>query len=375
MSQWLCLLVAATSLLGCPSEEPAKTEQLPSSSDADKVPEGPAMISEPAADPIIEPTTEPEPPLTLSSTESYTGAMTCVACQAKQMSVTIRPDGVYQVLVRLLDEDRIVAQRFGRWQKVDESTGVAVKLLGTEYVLLAEPEQGGLIWFDPTSTEKLTLVSTEDHLYHHPMPITGVFRYMADAGNLIECHSQLKLPVLQRADSLALEKAYLDAIKEPAEPMVVGVEATIVTTPGEEGGDERWQIDGFIETSGVASCEEKFAEPTITGTYWKLLTIDGMEVTAGESKLEIHVVLGAEARAHGFAGCNRYFAQYEVDDSSIRLHSIGGTKRACPSGGMNAEKAFLDALGLVDSYKITGQSMTLFHSGQPLLKLEAVYLN
>ncbi|HAV74748.1 MULTISPECIES: hypothetical protein [unclassified Limnobacter] len=46
-------------------------------------------------------------------------------------------------------------------------------------------------------------------------PLTGLYRYFADAGRFIECASGLNLPVVTMGDNAKLENAYLQLI-EPA---------------------------------------------------------------------------------------------------------------------------------------------------------------
>jgi heat shock protein HslJ len=206
-----------------------------------------------------------------------------------------------------------------------------------------------------------------------PTRLTGSYRYLADAALFQPCGSEQRLPVFSRADSPKLERAYLAKIEEAGAPLLVDVVASVHPRLGEEGATAGWQIDEFVGLSELKSCEEQLAEPPLTHTYWKLLSIDGQSIQTAADAREIHIVFGADSRAHGFAGCNRFFAHYEWDEQQLSISNVAGTKKACPQG-INGENHFLSTLQQVDRYKITGQQMYLFNANDQLMTFVAVYL-
>lgn len=66
-----------------------------------------------------------------------------------------------------------------------------------------------------------------------------------------------------------------------------------------------------------------------------------------------------EGKLNGNAGCNDYFANYEVDGSTLTISDAGATAMFCGEGLMAEETAFLSALDKVVSYQITGNSLQL----------------
>jgi heat shock protein HslJ len=69
-----------------------------------------------------------------------------------------------------------------------------------------------------------------------------------------------------------------------------------------------------------------------------------------------------ESKISGNAGCNDYFADYEVNGSKLSIKAIGSTKMFCGEGLMVEETAFLSALDKAVSYRITGGSLQIFAS-------------
>lgn len=125
----------------------------------------------------------------------------------------------------------------------------------------------------------------------------------------------------------------------------------------------------------------KVAEATLRETYWKLTELMGKPVA--KTRNEAHIILkenpddtsAMTGRVNGSSGCNRMTGGYELKDlNRIRFTQMAGTMMACIDG-MELEREFLDVLGKVDSYTVTGTTLHLNHARMaPLAKFEAVYL-
>lgn len=115
---------------------------------------------------------------------------------------------------------------------------------------------------------------------------------------------------------------------------------------------------------------------SLEGTHWKLVELMGKPVPAADDDhREAHIVLDAEERlASGNAGCNRFFASYELDAAAGRLRfgMAGGTMMACPD--MSIEQAFHQALPQVDNYAIGADGTLSLHRARmaPLMRFTAV---
>jgi putative lipoprotein len=120
------------------------------------------------------------------------------------------------------------------------------------------------------------------------------------------------------------------------------------------------------------------AEPgsPLTGTYWKLTSI-GAEAYDHEGKqAEPHLKFDGESgTVSGQTGCNAFSGAYETSSdmrgAMLELGNLAVTMRACTSG-MEIERAFLDGLGAVNRYEISGNTLTLYADDERLLGFEAV---
>ena len=78
--------------------------------------------------------------------------------------------------------------------------------------------------------------------------------------------------------------------------------------------------------------------------------------------------------AEGFAGCNTYSASVQYSGTSLTFANVANGKKACssPSGVMQQEGSYLNALTLVRSFRIEqGQLLLLDQAGQLILGYQA----
>jgi heat shock protein HslJ len=79
------------------------------------------------------------------------------------------------------------------------------------------------------------------------------------------------------------------------------------------------------------------------------------------SGTRIDAVFTGNGSVSGSAGCNRYFAAYTGNGTSLTLGPVGSTKKYCgePGGIMGQEQAFLSLLSRAGGYKIEGDQLEL----------------
>ncbi|WP_342675795.1 META domain-containing protein [Methanofollis sp. UBA420] len=127
-------------------------------------------------------------------------------------------------------------------------------------------------------------------------------------------------------------------------------------------GDRLSLMDG----NGTAVLVFKEAQAPVAlplvGTTWVLDTyhlgdiavrvIEGTEITA---------VFGEDGKVTGSAGCNNYFATYNLSGSSLTFGPAGSTKKICaePEGIMAQEERYLSILKAVRSYEIEGNQLKM----------------
>jgi putative lipoprotein len=106
--------------------------------------------------------------------------------------------------------------------------------------------------------------------------------------------------------------------------------------------------------------ESSASSQPLEDTYWKLTNLGKAMVSIASQQKEPYFILKSETRrVSGSGGCNRLMGSYELSGDHLKFRQMAGTLMAC-SEGMETEKAFLQALGQVNTWKITDQKLTLF---------------
>ena len=204
----------------------------------------------------------------------------------------------------------------------------------------------------------------------------GWFRYQADAARFRDCQSNRSLPVAMEGAYIELENAYLNSGIEPGQEILVSFVGRRMERPAMEGNHN--EINVIIDIFNALHPEETcspMTQASLTGTYWKLVEVDGAEVVTPDGMKEAHLLLDpAGSRAHGNAGCNRFFGGFEAGETELAFSALGWTMMACPET-MDTERAFLAALDATTTFRISGEVLELFDAegGSVLARLEAVY--
>lgn len=98
----------------------------------------------------------------------------------------------------------------------------------------------------------------------------------------------------------------------------------------------------------------------LVGTNWTLESLHtGDAVSSVIAGSEITAVFDGDGNIAGSAGCNRYFATYNLSGSSLTFGPVGSTKMAChdPEGIMEQENTYLSLLQAVRGYTIEGDQL------------------
>ena len=103
------------------------------------------------------------------------------------------------------------------------------------------------------------------------------------------------------------------------------------------------------------------APEPLVGTNWTLESFHTADaVSSVIADTTITAVFGEEGRVSGSAGCNRYFAQYNVTGTSLSIGPAGSTKMFCGTPGvMQQESTYLTLLSQVKTFTIKGDRLSL----------------
>lgn len=128
---------------------------------------------------------------------------------------------------------------------------------------------------------------------------------------------------------------------------------------------------GFVVTAlVVAACAQPPAsedEPaasvtstgSLTGTYWRLVELDGQPSIPGGGTREPHLRF-TDRRVNGATGCNTLGGGYEVAAGRVRFTDLFSTRMACvEEDRMRQEARFVKALETADGFAIRGDTLIL----------------
>ncbi|MBK8983126.1 MAG: META domain-containing protein [Ignavibacteria bacterium] len=105
-------------------------------------------------------------------------------------------------------------------------------------------------------------------------------------------------------------------------------------------------------------------------TKWILRSLDGSKVYTPESMEEAYIKFSKDKKnANGFGGCNSIDLTYTEKNRSLKFNSINATEKFCDFI-KDQEKKYLVALVKTDSYKISGNRLSLYGEGKILAVFE-----
>ena len=105
----------------------------------------------------------------------------------------------------------------------------------------------------------------------------------------------------------------------------------------------------------------------LQGSEWKPVRMG--EIAVPEESTAF-VQFRSKGRLEGHGGCNRLFAQYQVDDGHIFVGPVATTRMACAQGLMEREAELAAALENARTYQRLKTRLVLFDSeARPVLEM------
>ena len=185
--------------------------------------------------------------------------------------------------------------------------------------------------------------------------------------------ARLTLPVGGRQVPLAFELPYYLADVNPAHRYVM--RATLSSSSGEllfttpqpipvlsNGAGQPTQIE--LQRTQLRS------NAALENTYWKLIELNGRPVQTFPGEREAHILLFS-GHASGSSGCNKLMGRYTVSAGTLRIGPLASTRMACPPAMMEQETTLTATFDRPSSYRITGETLTLFDGDTVLARFEA----
>jgi heat shock protein HslJ len=216
---------------------------------------------------------------------------------------------------------------------VAQNDGLREELSGSEWDLVAMAGSG------PMTGSTITIAFTEEGL-SGSAGCNGYFGNYTLDGASIELVSPLASTEMWCEDLMEQENAFL-ALLNAAESLTLEEDRlTIHTTEG----------DLVFHPP---------AHKTLEQTLWVLSGISNGEAVVSTWIDEEITAEFNEGQVTGSAGCNRYFAGYEMDDAALTLGPAGSTRMACDEERNVRETEFLTALEGAVAFEIGRDTLTL----------------
>jgi heat shock protein HslJ len=126
------------------------------------------------------------------------------------------------------------------------------------------------------------------------------------------------------------------------------------------------------------ACSDAMTQPVspsqnigLVGTEWSVVQLNGQSpgITAGAAAPTL-LLAQEDARAGGFAGCNRFTATYALTSDRLRFSPIATTRMFC-NEGMDLEQRYVTALEATRAYRLVGPRLELVADAGVVARFEA----
>jgi len=316
----------------------------------------------------------------ITAPATYRGARICADCPGSEITLTLREDGLY--FLRHIRgnpaEDGERAWASGRWMLDAGGHRLVLKSGDAAPMHLALIADGQLRILGPDGTpapindiEDLA-ANGEVEDFTEPMPLEGVYMYMADAGLMTLCSASRWFPVVQEDANAALERAYLRAQASPGAPVMVAFEGYVGKRPRMEGeGTEDVVVVTRFDRIVPGEPCGKPADSPLENTYWRLAEVEHLMVRTPADAKEAHMKLRG-GNVEGFGGCNGITTTYTREGTRLVFAPFATTMMYC-EGRSEIESAFHRALGDHTRFKVSGETLELFKGDALIARFQAMY--
>ena len=181
----------------------------------------------------------------------------------------------------------------------------------------------------------------------------GAMKIIEGVGSFTECSTGHSWP-LDVSSTRELQTAYTNAAKKPGDAVLVTVDASISPRADDEASVSANRI---VKVAPGESCEPRFAADPLAGTYWALVKLADLPVTASATAPVPSLSLRPDAQSFsGTDGCNRLAGNYQVSGDTVLFMGVG-TLTACRGG---TPTGLAGALKVTTRYRVLGNALDLY---------------
>lgn len=111
-------------------------------------------------------------------------------------------------------------------------------------------------------------------------------------------------------------------------------------------------------------------DTALQNSYWILLSLEDEEFQDNPETRTAYIRFeeGGDDLT-GFTGCNRLMGNYRLDNGAMQLTSLSASRAMCPI--IEQENKLMDILGKTDSYRISGEVLTLYSNNEAVATFRA----
>ncbi len=119
----------------------------------------------------------------------------------------------------------------------------------------------------------------------------------------------------------------------------------------------------------------KEADKNPTEHYWSLVELNGKAVANNMPDGRPHILFhGSTGKTDGSGGCNTFSGNFTLrPGNKITVSPLAATRKACPPGGV--ENDFFRTIEGSSTYEVKDDKMTLWRSGKPIARFEAIWMH
>ena len=130
-----------------------------------------------------------------------------------------------------------------------------------------------------------------------------------------------------------------------------------VANPAADASSIRYKLKNIISKIPTLNDSDLIKE-------WTVIKIKGLEQLSNSPTM---IFEKEDSKVAGFAGCNNYFATYNVSGNALSFGPAGATRKLCPD--MSVEDVFFKNLPYISRFEIIKKELYLYDQNDELLIL------